>query len=216
MQGHELAHKRFWRQVVLWLAFRDGLSGDNLWIDMAQRRFEPGSQVIFSTGTTAIDGSESSTVDYSAVLVLPDGTEQNISLEPNVDRATGRIPRESISQSGIYTIEVTGQRAGSTVGNARAEFMVFDNDRELTVAGADPAQMARMADLTSPWGGRLVPPAEFGRLLDELASRAPELKIEVPVKWRIGDTWQDALAVVIAWLMFMTSEWFLRKKWGLV
>jgi len=216
MQGHESEHKRFWRQVILWLAFRDALSGDNLWIDMAQRRFEPGAQVTFSTGTSAIDGGELATVEYSSSLLLPDGTQRSLALEPSGDRAIGRVPREAIEQSGIYTIEVTGRRGGATVGSARAEFMVFDNDRELTVAGADPALLARLADLTSPWGGRLVPPAEFGRLIGELAARAPELKTEVPVKWRIGDTWQDALAVVGLWLAFMTAEWFLRKRWGLV
>ena len=48
MQGHEAEHKRFWRQVVLWLAHKDNQNQNNVWIRLAQRRFAPGSRMEFN------------------------------------------------------------------------------------------------------------------------------------------------------------------------
>ena len=39
MHGRQDVHKRFWRQVILWLAKRDGLNNDSVWINLPQRPF---------------------------------------------------------------------------------------------------------------------------------------------------------------------------------
>ena len=38
MEGFDDEHKRFWRQVVLWLAHKDETAEGNVWIKLAQRR----------------------------------------------------------------------------------------------------------------------------------------------------------------------------------
>jgi len=42
MHGQAAAHKRFWRQVILWLVRREDLEQHEVWIKLAQRRFNPG------------------------------------------------------------------------------------------------------------------------------------------------------------------------------
>jgi hypothetical protein len=59
-------------------------------------------------------------------------------------------------------------------------------------------------------------PEEFGRLLDEIATQTPDMKIEIPNKWRLGDTWQDGAVFLLLFVAFLTTEWYLRKRWGLV
>ena len=39
MEGFESQHKRFWRQVILWLARKDETSDGAVWVKLAQRRF---------------------------------------------------------------------------------------------------------------------------------------------------------------------------------
>ncbi len=39
MRGFETAHKRFWRQIVLWLARKDQAMEGNVWVRMEKRRF---------------------------------------------------------------------------------------------------------------------------------------------------------------------------------
>ena len=45
MHGFEKEHKRFWRQVILWLVRRDDLVRGDVWVKLEQRRFNPGSKV---------------------------------------------------------------------------------------------------------------------------------------------------------------------------
>src|SRR5436190_1752007 len=56
MHGFEKEHKRFWRQVVLWLVKRDDLNKDDVWIKLDQRRFNPGSRVVVATGARTASG----------------------------------------------------------------------------------------------------------------------------------------------------------------
>ena len=41
MHGYEAAFKRFWRQMVLWLARKDQTREGRVWVSLAQRRFAP-------------------------------------------------------------------------------------------------------------------------------------------------------------------------------
>ena len=64
--------------------------------------------------------------------------------------------------------------------------------------------------------GKPVAPEELPQLLQEIRKALPSLRIEVPKKWQLGDTWQDAWLFFLALVSLLSSEWVLRKKWGLV
>jgi hypothetical protein len=53
-------------------------------------------------------------------------------------------------------------------------------------------------------------------LFEEIRDRPPAMDIEVQTKWQLADTPQDAWAVFLLFVTILTTEWFLRKKWGLV
>ncbi len=57
MQGFENEHKRFWRQVVLWLAKKDESDEQKVWIKLQQRRFSPGAKIEFTCGAHNIGGT---------------------------------------------------------------------------------------------------------------------------------------------------------------
>ena len=40
--GRQSEHRRFWRQVILWLAQRDDAAQNDVWIKLPQRRYDPG------------------------------------------------------------------------------------------------------------------------------------------------------------------------------
>ena len=50
MQGFGDAHRRFWRQVVLWLAKKDEQTEGQVWIRLAGRRVMRGTRVDFTLG----------------------------------------------------------------------------------------------------------------------------------------------------------------------
>ncbi len=123
---------------------------------------------------------------------------------------------DSLAVSGLYRIEVEGKRDGESIGNSEREFIVMDRDKEKSNPVANPDQMARLASQTSEHGGRALVPEQVPDLLDELIENPPMTKIEIPLKWQLGETFPDAAGFLLVFVGLLTTEWLLRKKWGLV
>ena len=211
MQGHDDKHRRFWRQAILWLAKRDDLSEDDVWIKLRQRRYDPGSQVEFTAGAKTGAGDVIRDAIFDASVILPDGSRKPISLTRTADEQAGRL--DDTKLPGTYTVEVTASQNAKELGTAKAKFMVYDHDVELTIPEANHDLLARMANQTK---GRPVAPEELGDLLREIKNQPLQLNIEIPKKWQLGDTWQDAWLFFLGFVSLLTTEWVLRKKWGLV
>lgn len=76
MSGHETEHKRFWRQVILWLAKMDeSLQGD-CWIEMDRTRFSAGETVKFRVRMRNEKGEEVPSPKVEARLRKPDGSDR--------------------------------------------------------------------------------------------------------------------------------------------
>jgi len=212
MNGFEREHKRFWRQIILWLVRRDDLEKDDVWVKLEQRRFYPGAKVNIAAGARTSAGDPISSATLDTVLVAPNGSRTPIRLSADKEQFIGSV---TVTEPGDYAIETTASEGSKQLGSARAEFLVFDRDVELSNPSADPDQMASLAAWTKDEGGRAVAPAELPQLLAEIAARPQEYD-ERQTKWRLGSTPADA------WLFFallcgvLTGEWWLRKKWGLV
>ncbi len=211
--GFQDIHKRFWRQVILWLAFKDSQSGQNVRIDLPQRRFQPNSSIRFTAEANTQTNQQITDAQFSGNLVDPDGTRTAITV---VSGSQSQIDRKLLEEPGIYTIEVAAQRNGEDLGAAAAEFVIFDNDKEQANPAADPDQLNRLAERTSDFGGRMIEPADLPGVLDDLSELAPKMKVDVPLKWQLGDTWYDALVFILIFASLITVEWWLRKKWGMV
>ena len=211
--GFADAHKRFWRQIVLWLAFKDSMSGDNVRIDLPQRRFKPNIPIRFRAEAQTESGKPIADAQFEGVLVNPDGEQDSITV---ISGGESQINRQQLEKPGIYTIQVSAARNGEAMGAAEAQFVVFDNDKEQANPAADPDQLNRLAERTADYGGRLVDIEGLPAVLDELAARSPKMNIDVPTKWQLGDTFGDALAFVLLFAGLLSYEWWLRKKWGLV
>ncbi|MEE2826769.1 MAG: glutamine amidotransferase [Planctomycetota bacterium] len=212
-KGKREEHNTFWRQIILWLASKDGVENDTVWIDLPQRRFSPNAFVEFNAG---IGNQRDESVKLVAELILPDESTLPLVLGPDGDFERGELDRESLADSGDYAIEITGTRDGVEVGKATADFIIIDRDKEKAISAADPEQMQRLASQTEAHGGRMISPQELGSLLDEIIANPKEMKIEIPLKWRLGESLPDALSFLLLFAGLLSLEWFLRKKWGLV
>ena len=61
MHGFDAAHKRFWRQIVLWLAHKEQVTQGNVWVRMDNTRYFPGNRVDFLAGTQTTENEPSPT-----------------------------------------------------------------------------------------------------------------------------------------------------------
>jgi uncharacterized membrane protein len=207
-------HKRFWRQVVLWLAQKEGLSQSTLAIRMDRRRYTAGSRGEFSVSARDDAGNPIDDATFDIQMSTPDG--KTIPLTVNRESSDWRGMTPVLESGGQYTVNVTAKRQGTVLKTAKTEFLVRVEDIELSDPAASPEQLEQLASITKEFGGRTMVPEQLEDLLKELIEKPNEVIIELETKHQLGDTLFDALALFGALVGLLTVEWYLRKRWRLV
>lgn len=210
MFGFADAHRRFWRQCVLWLAKKDEKTSGQVWIRLAGRRVMRGERVEFTLGADDAQGRSINTAQFQAVVTTPDG--RTVEVRPVRSGDTWGALFRDATAPGDYKIIVTANDGGVVIGTAEARFLVPNQDLELDRPAAEPNLMAQLAEMTKLAGGAALAPEELPDLLKRLSDKPPEVKVEVIAKVTYWDTWPFLLAFV----GLLGSEWYLRKRWGLV
>jgi uncharacterized membrane protein len=205
--GHADAHRRFWRQVILWLAKKDEATDGSVWVKFAERRFSPASRVEFTAGALDADGIPVTGAEFTAKVTLPDGKTESTSLARQGDQALGTFL--NTLAPGDYTVEVEGTKDGQSLGTGKGRFIVFAQDLELDNPAADPASLASLAGMT---GGNKVAPEQLPELLRELQEKTRELEVASETKQSLWDNFP----VLLIFVAVLGAEWYLRKRWGLV
>jgi uncharacterized membrane protein len=209
LQGFDAIHKRFWRQVILWLAKVDEAGAGDVWVRLEQRRFSPGQRVEFSAGVKSLEPDIVNNATLDAEVILPDGARQVVRLTRQGEEVTGAVL--DTQQAGDYRIVVSGAHGTTQLGKAEGRFTVHFQDLELDNASARPMMLAGLSQMTAP-RGRAVPPESLPDLLRELREAPPEMIVQSQTKFTPWDRPEFFLVLV----GMLCMEWYLRKKWGLV
>ncbi len=212
--GRQSEYRRFWRQVVLWLAKREEAQRNDVWIQLSQRRLPVGSRLSFTAGARSAAGDVLNGASFTAQLVAPDGSRKSLPFTTQGDEVTGAI--DDTARAGDYVVEIQATWQGQLAGSAQASFQIMDRDVELSNPVADYDLLARLAWQTKEAGGRPVSAEELPQLLQEIKLRQQENAVDVQTKWQLGDTASDSWLFFLLFVSTLTVEWFLRKKWGLV
>jgi len=211
MEGFAPEHKRFWRQVILWLARKDELTDGDVWIRLADRRYSRGQRVEFTAGARSPQGEPLTDARITAEVTRPDGSQQKLNLVRQGDDFAGAF--DGAEAAGDYAISISASDAkGTPLGTAKSRFLVFEQDLELDNAVADPTLLASLSAMTSSSGGRSLAPEELPRLLEEIAKQPREMEVETQEKITPWDTWP----YFVLFVGTIGTEWYLRKRWGLV
>jgi len=208
MQGAGDAHRRFWRQLVLWLARKDDSDADKVWVRLAQRRLAPGTPLEFDAGITGGNGDPRSDAVVDAMVVSPTGQSRPVRVMAAGDAYSGTIA--DCVEPGDWKLVVRARLPGDGEPRERSvRFTVFRQDLELANPRANPLLMSQLAEAT-PGGVRL--PEEIPGIFDELAAR--------PAVYESREQWTftpwNTPPVLLLMGGLLVIEWFLRKRWGLV
>lgn len=209
-RGFEREHKRFWRQLVLWLARKDESTRDRVWVKLPQRRFPPGARLEFNVGANTTAGEPIRDATFRVQLIQPSGQRASVPVARQGDSFTAAVSDTQVD--GDYTIEVTAEQNGQSLGSGKARFLIFKQDLEMDNAAADPTLLASLAKMTERFGGQSLAPEELPALLERIAKQPTEVDVKTQVKHVPWNTWPFFLALV----GLLCVEWALRKRWGLV
>ena len=207
LHGFGNAHKRFWRQTILWLARKDESLEGNVWIRLAQRRFGPGQRVEFAVGADAPNGEPVANASFHAEILPPEGDPLAVDLVRNGGQTTGSF--RQTPKAGDYTIRLTADKDGQPLGSTQARFLVFEENLELDNAAADATVLDSLAAMT---GGKSLAPEELPELIRQLMRQTDRLEVKTEAKQSLWDGWPFFFLLI----GLLGTEWYLRKCWGLV
>jgi uncharacterized membrane protein len=210
MEGFGELHRRFWRQLVLWLAKKDETAGERVWVRLDQRRYQQGSRIDFVLGAEDPQGDPLAEADFEVQVERPDGSL--VAVRPTRRGAEAVGSFADTATPGDYRITVAARSGGESVGTATARFSVSDQDVELDQPAAEPMLLGSLAKLTANSGGVGLAPEELPDLLARLKDQAQKFEEEVVETITLWDRWPTLLAFT----GLLSAEWYLRKRWGLV
>lgn len=211
--GQNEIHRRFWRQLMLWLLNRDTTAEDTIALQMDTRRF-PTTAV--SEFQASLPYADEATLDVLWVAELIDESGASKSLETIIQDGGSRVTGRVVDIApGLYRLRVSDGAPTSKIAPAEIGFQVVDQSRELEQPIADPVYLKQLAEVTSSHGGAAFEPDDMSLLIDEIAKRRRRAEVPVIEKLRLGDGPISGWIVFLLFAGAMTSEWILRRKWSL-
>jgi hypothetical protein len=189
---------------------------------MDARRFPVSQPPEFRASVQSLSDSASET-ELVAEIADESGkvTPVNVSTETRSEGSSGsplsairgRLPK---LRPGFYRLRVRPAEVSESLQPEEKAFQVIDESRELARPMADPVYLRQLADLTADHGGAAFPPDEIDTLIETIKKRRRQAETPIVEKSRLGD---DPLSGWILFALFaaaLSTEWFLRRQWGLV
>jgi len=202
--GREDLHKRFWRQLVLWLAHREGRGEGQVRLKLPKPVFEPGEPVRVRAEVT--DGAREPVEGAMLRTTLegPDGKKVSVRLDPEPggygESITPMVP-------GRYRVEVAAEKDKVSLGQDAVDFVVQAQDREMRVPFANIELMKGVAAAAH---GRSTDLEGLPGLFTALRKEHRPVRIESAVTTEL---WNSPWVLALFWL-FLAGEWFLRRWKG--
>jgi uncharacterized membrane protein len=192
----------FWRQAVRWLASGapDPVSAS------VPEMAEPGDAV--EIAVEARDHAFNAVADAAvdATLTPPGGEPKPVALRPSAGTAGRFVGTFTPPEAGLYRVHAGARRSQEPLGEADRWFYVGGADREFADPRLNEGFLRRIARET---GGQYLRAAEAGKVVSLLQQAVPQnLEPERRDLWH--EPW--AFAVMIG---LLSSEWVLRRRWGL-
>jgi len=208
------AQKRFWRQLVFWLAGQQA----KVWVASGRPRYDlvrlwaGREQLNVTAGVTLPESAEtSSDVAISGTLIDPAGERTEIPWVRKEDQFAAGL---TVDSPGDYRLEVKATLAGRPIGRADSAFTVEQVDLERLEPAVDFDTLKRMSAETASVGGRYVPLSDLGALIDQLLSTPTLREIEHVNRLRLVDDWPWGWFGVFLALLIL--EWALRRRASLI
>lgn len=207
-----LAHIKFWRQSILWLAHKEDDNDSQVRLTLDRRRVAVGDRVELTVTARDAKGEPLSDLKYETTVAL-DATGADKTPPEKVDvfsqGSEAKGTHFVTGKAGDYKVTVTAtDSSGKTIGTDSARFIAYQDDRELENPAADLALMKQIAEAT---GGKYVPATGLAAYLSSLDKTiVTEYMTQKDV--RIWDNWW----FLVLFCLVLTLEWWLRKRNGWV
>ncbi len=211
-------HRRFWKQVVVWLAKQEDAEG-SVWVKPDVRRLPARSELGFQVGLRGKGGGpDLRDGQYEVEVIDPAGQKARVAVVRGTTENRGLFAATKVP--GIYRIVVRGKGkdpSGEMIsGESSARVIVYDEDVEMQRAAADPEFLKKLSAAGGGEALRVEQLADFlNRLAEQAADRGKPKQLLRP-DWRSTARSNFLVAFFIAFCVLVSAEWGLRRWWGMV
>jgi uncharacterized membrane protein len=206
----DTAHDLFWQQLLRWLVSD---TPGHVTASVPAQVLLDSSAVTFSAEVLDQQFNPAADAKVEAHILGPGGVSALVEMTPTPDSPGQFQAAWSAPKPGAYLTEVTAQRHDSASGTVKElgrdvlTFQRMDGVAENFHVEQNRDLLERLATQT---GGQYWKPADLGKL----AARIPFSEAGVTVR-QTKDLW-DLPLVFLVLLLLRFSEWWLRRKWGIV
>lgn len=205
------AHRKFWRQVILWATHKENQGDSRVRIVLDRRRLPLGQKldITVSARNERDEPIAGAKFETTVTRLLKGGSDKPEKIELYAGETESRGPYFANGKAGEYRVDVKGTAPdGKPLGADSARFLVYEDDRELENPAADLALLKQIASVT---GGVMLPPEMIGKQLAALEKETPA-EYRTPTERRLWDNWP----FLIIFAALFTLEWVIRKSKGWV
>ncbi len=200
----DTAHDLFWQQLLRWM-----VSDTPGYVAASVP-----AQMLLDNGAVALTAevrdqhyNPAPDAKVEAHILGPSGVSALVEMTPVPDSPGQFQASWTASKTGAYLTEVTATRATKELGRDVLTFQRMDGVAENFHTEQNRALLERLASQT---GGQYWKPADVGKL----AASIPFSEAGVTVR-ETKDLWSLPLVFVVL-ILLRFSEWWLRRKWGIV
>lgn len=204
LRPYSTVYHELWRHIVRWMVMdSDFFPGQDIQFKLDRYTYQPGEAIVMSVRTRFVDEKE---YQPRIDITHEDGTVKSIQPariegEPGVWRTV--LPLQEEGEYHAVLHNNIGQPAEETV-----RFTVYQDSLESRMVSADPETMAKIAKGT---GGEVLSLQDLSSLPDRVQKLRDSKRLE-PV---MMDAW-DHVSFFYLLVMWLSIEWLLRRKWGMV
>jgi hypothetical protein len=200
----DMSHELFWRQLLRWLVSD---TPARVVATVPKQVISDDGRVTLRAEVRDTTYLPSSDAQVEARVLGPDGAAQSVEMHPDPIQRGVYSADWAAEKPGSYVAEVVAKRGQDELGrdsvtvrreDGVAENFHLEQNREL------------LEKLSSQTGGKYYRPGEASKLGEEISYSDAGITIR-----ETRDLWDMPIVFLFA-LMLRSSEWLLRRKWGVV
>ena len=206
LAGQHVSHQRFWQQLVLWLAHKEDDTDSLVWSHVNPTTFGAEETVPLEFGAQTEEKVPVLNGQFHFEITRPDKTvvrHQRMGVE-----ARNLFELKEALQPGDYHVRVRGEKDSKSLGpDAWVRFLVEHRDLERDHPASDLALLKSLSQIS---GGIAMPPEQLGPFLKQKVNDLNSLS-----HTRLYPLW-DNWGLLLGFALLISTEWYFRKKFGLV
>ncbi len=209
--GNQSPYHRFWGQLIRWLAGESKVktaAGPSVTALLRRQRYQPRQIVRLRAQVTDMSGQSTRYAHTQVTEEMPDGKIRTLRL--NADHRNIGMYHRNIRPRlpGKYRLVFSARKGGKLLGTDKTNFYIMAPQTEMTKLAAEPVILRRIARLTGGTFSEIDGVGALGRRLNASLPKANQIRrMSVPL-------YSNPICFIL-FVLAISAEWFLRRKWQL-